>query len=189
MIRSRATSFEHREDLLVASRLIRLGGFAAMLAGLVFLVDEILNLSNPIPYLDLAFIFAMLLVSVGMVGFHTLQKGSYGLLGEVGFYAVLVGILAQVVGLALLLAGSTALLWLVSVATLGVLVGFVLYGGATLQAGVLPYWCGVAFVVAFPVAVLLGVYAYFWLGIVWLALGYVLWTRRGEASEQPSRVR
>lgn len=173
----------------MSSSLIRLGGFAAMLAGLVFLVDEILNLANPIPYLDLAFILAMLLVLAGMVGFHTLQKGSYGLLGEVGFYAILVGILAQVVGLALLLAGSTALLWLVSVATLGVLVGFVLYGAATLQARVLPYWCGVAFVVAFPVAVLLGVYAYFWLGVVWLALGYVLWTRRGEVSEQPSRVR
>ncbi len=82
------------------------------------------------------------------------------------------------------------------------LVGFVLYGAATLQARVLPRWCGIAFIVFLPVAILLGGYAPIlggvastfggyapiWIGLVWLALGYVLWSHRGAAAEQPSRV-
>ncbi len=98
-----------------------------MLAGVVFLVDEILGLMNPAPYLDVMFVVAMLFVLAGMVGFHALQQGHYGRLGWAGFYAIVVGVLAQVLGLVLLLSGSMALLWLLPVATLAVLVGFALY--------------------------------------------------------------
>jgi len=66
----------------VSPGLIWLGGFAAILAGVVFVVDEVFNLTNPIPYLDVAFIFAMLLVLVAMVGFHALQQRSYGRVGR-----------------------------------------------------------------------------------------------------------
>ncbi len=173
---------------MLASGLVRLGGLAAMLAGVVFLVDEILGLMNPAPYLDVMFVVAMLFVLAGMVGFHALQQGHYGRLGWVGFYAIVVGVLAQVLGLVLLLLGSMALLWLIPVATLAVLVGFALYGVATLRARVLPRWCGVALIVAFPAAIALGTYAYFWLGLVWLALGYVLWRQRSTATERSSRV-
>ena len=37
----------------------------------------------------------------------------------------------------------TNLDWLILIGNLGVLVGFVLYGATTLQARVLPRWCGV----------------------------------------------
>ncbi len=159
-----------------------------MLAGVVFLVDEIFGLMNPAPYLDVMFVVAMLLVLAGMVGFHALQQGHYGDLGWAGFYTIVVGILAQILGLVLLLSGSMALLWLVPVATLAVLIGFVLYGVATLRARVLPRWCGVALIVAFPAAIASGTYAYFWLGLVWLALGYLLWRKRSTATERSSRV-
>lgn len=172
----------------MSSGLIRLGGLAAMLAGAVFLVDEVLALMNPAPYLDVMFVVAMLLVLVAMVGFHALQQRHYGHLGWVGFYTAVVGILAQVLGLVLLLSGSTALLWLLPVATLAVLVGFALFGVATLRARVLPRWCGVALIVAFPAAIALGTYSYIWLSLVWLALGYMLWRHRGTATERPSHV-
>jgi hypothetical protein len=159
-----------------------------MLAGALFLVDEILSLMNPAPYLDVMFVVAMLLVLVAMVGFHALQQGHYGHLGWAGFYTLVVGILAQVLGLVLLLLGSTALLWLLPVATLAVLVGFALYGVATLRARVLPRWCGVALIVAFPAAIALGAYSYVWLGFIWVTLGYVLWRHRGTTTEPPSRV-
>ena len=81
-----------------------------------------------------------------------------------------------------------ALLWLVPVASLAVMIGFVLYGVATLRARVLPRWCGVALIVAFPAAIASGTYAYFWLGLVWLALGYLLWRKRSTATERSSRV-
>lgn len=167
---------------------VRWGGLAAVLAGVVFLVDEVIILMSPVPFLDVVFIVAMLLVLAGLVGFHALQKDYYGRVGRAGFYTIVAGIVSQVLGLLVLLSGSASLLWLISLATLAVLVGFVLYGAATLQAGVLPRWCGVALVVVFPVGLLLGVYAYLWFGLVWLALGYALWSRRGAATGQAARV-
>ena len=71
--------------------------------------------------------------------------------------------------------------------------GFVLLGAAALRAGVLPRWCGVLLMVA-----VLGIPIYFALGnyggailygLLWLALGYVLWSQRGVEGDQPSRVR
>jgi hypothetical protein len=68
------------------------------------------------------------------------------------------------------------------------LVGFPLLGIATFRSGVLPRWCGLLLVVYFPVLfVLLSLFStgVIWNGLVWLALGYALWTRRGMAAEQP----
>jgi hypothetical protein len=67
-------------------------------------------------------------------------------------------------------------------------VGFLLLGIATLRVNALPGWCGVALVIAF-IAILasvvhptsLGSYVVmFVLGLVWLALGYVLWKERSR---------
>lgn len=53
-----------------------------------------------------------------------------------------------------------------------VLVGFVLYGTATLQARVLPRWCGVGLIVGLPVTIFLGeIWGFVVFGILWLALG------------------
>jgi hypothetical protein len=86
------------------------------------------------------------------------------------------------------------LLWLVSpVGTLGLVVGFILYGVATLQARILPPWCGIAFMAALPAAIaLVWIRPLFGLGagasttsilfgLAWLGLGYNLWTRRRES--------
>jgi hypothetical protein len=69
-----------------------------------------------------------------------------------------------------------------------------LHGVATLQARVLPRWCGVAFIVALPVTLVLSnplsfasVFVVF--GLIWLALSYPLWSRRVVSAQQPSRVR
>jgi hypothetical protein len=182
-----------------SSDLIRWGGLAAMLAGMVWIVAGLLGrvVANPETnsWVNILFIVAVLLVLVGLVGFHTLQKGNYGRIGRAGFYTVVVATFAQVLALVVFLAGSDALFWLqFPVGGLAVLVGFVLYGAATLQAKVLPRWCGIAFIIAVPVSVALGGafgspgIDYVWLGLVWLALGYVLWSWRGTAAEQPSRV-
>jgi hypothetical protein len=61
--------------------------------------------------------------------------------------ATLVQILAQVT----LISGSTALEFLDFLGLLGVMVGFVLYGVATLQARVLPRWCGVGLIAGLPI--------------------------------------
>ena len=183
-----------------SSGLIRWGGLAAMLAGVVWVVSGIfailyqgVHAPGTFPYylVEGTFAVAVLFTVVGMVGLHALQKGSYGRIGRAGFYTVVLASSGQVLGTVVLLAGSAALAWLVfPVGVLAVLVGFVLYGAATLQARVLPRWCGVGLIVGLPVAIALGLYGgNILFGLLWLALGYVLWSWRGTAAEQPSRVR
>jgi hypothetical protein len=169
---------------------IRWGGVAAMLGGVVFVVNGLLGLINKhAQYLDVIFVVALLLVIVGLVGFHTLQIGNYGRIGRAGFYTVVIATLAQILGLVVLILGSAVLEWLISIGSLAVLVGFVLYGAATLQAKVLPRWCGIGFIIGLPVTIALGeVWGFVVFGLLWLALGYVLWSKRGTAAEQPSRV-
>ena len=170
----------------MSSNLIRWGGLAAMLAGVVFVTDTVSTLTVADPSEDrgpdVLFVVGILLAVVGLVGFHELQRGSYGRIGRAGFYTVVVASLIQVVGLVGFLLGSMALEWLVLVGGLGSLVGFALYGAATLRAGVLPRWCGVALIVALPASIPLGEYASLLFGLVWLALGYALWAQRNSAA-------
>ena len=165
-----------------------------MLGGVVWIIYTLLGLaggdleeSNP---LDILIIIAWLVQVIGLVGFHTLQKRNYGRIGRGGFYTFIVGAPTQALGLLLVLAGGEALgELLIGVGGLGIMVGLVLYGAATLQARVLPRWCGIALIVALPVTVLLQDYGGIFFGLVWLALGYMLWSHRGAPSEQSSRVR
>ena len=86
--------------------------------------------------------------------------------------------------------------------------GLALLGIATLRARVLPWWCGLALIVHLPLSfvvlvilelvtgggtegegeIAVGIALGATLGIIWLALGYVLWSQRGAAAEQPPRV-
>ena len=173
-----------------SSNLIRWGGLAAITGGVVWVADSLLLLATPVSAVsDGLFGIAALCTAGGFVGFHALQKADYGRIGRSGLWTVVVATLALVVGLIVSLLGSTALDEgpFFPVVTLAVVVGFVLYGAATLQARVLPRWCGIAIMVG-PFLFLLGDYAGILFGLVWLALGYVLWSRRGTAAEQPSRV-
>jgi hypothetical protein len=95
----------------------------------------------------------------------------------------------------ILVSGSEAILPIVEkgaqLGGFGVMLGFVFYCVATLRARVLPLWVGVAFVVGLPLR-----FATFpidpWgltlFGLLWVALGYVLWSRREALAEQPVHV-
>jgi len=149
------------------------------------------------PFADGLLLLAALLTLVGLAGLHALQGSNYGRIGRAGFYTTAVGLLLQALAALLLLllmgrdAWEVTLQWLVApVGSLIVLVGLVLYGAATLQARVLARWCGVGLIVVPPLAfymhskIFYGSLALF--GVLWVALGYVLWSRSGR---QPSRVR
>jgi hypothetical protein len=176
-----------------SSGLVRWDAISLMLGGAVW---TILGLSAVFGYLqaipgreDVAlFVVALLLTAVGLVGLHALQRGSYGLLGRVGLYVVLVAMVARISGAVVYLAGSTALEWISWPGTLGMLVGFVLYGFATLRAGVLPRWYGLALILCMPVSLPLAVYGTALFGLILLVLGFVLWSRKGTTG-QPLRVR
>jgi hypothetical protein len=180
---------------MAESDLIRWGGLAAMAAGLLAVVYGILGFATgkgdePGP-LDILVILAMILEVVGLVGFHALQGRNYGRIGRAGLYTTIGAIVVfELLLVASLFGGDVGLDWLVPVGVLGLLVGLVLYGAATLQARVLPRWCGILFIIFMPVGILLGDLQPIWGGLVWLALGYALWSQSsGAAGEQPSRVR
>jgi hypothetical protein len=165
-----------------SSVLIRWCGPAAVLAGVLFVVNGLLTVTNPqIPFLNVMSSIAVLLMVVGLAGLHALQKGHVGLIGLLGFYTVIVGILAQLLGL-------VDLGFLVMVGALVILVGLALYGIDTVRARVFPLWCGMLLIATLAIAIPLGPYTNVWFGFVWLALGYILWLRRGMATEPPSRV-
>jgi uncharacterized membrane protein len=70
---------------------------------------------------------------------------------------------------------------------LGTLVGLVLYGAATLQARVLPHWYGILLILLMPGTILFGAlmpgnYSIIWNGLVWVALGYALWSHSSSAA-------
>jgi hypothetical protein len=184
--------------------LIRLGGLAAMVGGVLLVVAPLFGRYLPQASSWLAMeallVVALLLVPVGMVGFHALQGRDYGRIGRAGFWTVVAASLAVVLGSASYLWwGSifgSSLLWLaMPVGPLGLAVGFVLFGVATLQAKVLPRWCGAAFIVAMPAALassIVGAFASVFMvfGLGWLVLGYVLWSQRNTSVEHlSSRVR
>ena len=186
-----------------ASDLIRWGGLAGMGGGVLFIVYSLLGVATgkgdePGP-LDLLTALAYVLEVVGLVGFHALQGRNYGRIGRAVLYTAIGGIVVWAfLILVSLFGGMQGLGLLVVVGVLGMLVGFVLYGVATLQAEVLPRWCGVLFIILVPGAILVfsilaGYYSSVWEGLVWLALGYALWSHRssGAVAEQqrPLRVR
>jgi hypothetical protein len=197
---------------MYSSDLVRWGALGALLAAIAWTVSGIVAFvlvqppaSNMGPQGSLSWYLiesSDAIAEVGMmgavVGLHTRQTPSYGRLGMAGSLVAFVG-----AGLAAL----STVLWLLSgygdgivgllfsLGGLGALVGFPILGVATLRAGVLPRWCGlllIGWLVYFPlIFFLLDFYgeARILFGLVFLALGYVLWTRRATSAEQPSRVR
>ena len=175
-----------------SSDLIRWGGLAAIIGGVVWVLEGLLLLILAMPesaVTDLLFSIATLCTVGGVIGFHALQKDNYGRIGRGGFWTVVVASLALIVGLiAVSLLGSSSI-WepLFPVGTFAVFVGFALYGAASLQARILPRWCGIGFIVA-PFMFLLGDFGTVLFGLLWLALGYMLWSQNHTSVGQPSRV-
>ena len=168
---------------MLSSDLIRWGGLAAILAGVMSISDILFDVAVP----DL---LAVLLMVVGLLGLHALQKNNYGRIGRVGLWTAVVASLGQVLGIVVFWLGSEALIWLAyPVAYVAVPIGLLLYGAATLQARMLPRWCGLGLIIIPPITLILGDnYGSVLLGLLWLALGYVLWSRRSVAADLLSRA-
>ena len=74
-----------------SSDLIRWGGFAAMIGGVVWVLAGLLFRAIPESAVtDVLFIIAALCTVGGFVGFHALQKDNYGRIGRGGFWTVVV---------------------------------------------------------------------------------------------------
>jgi hypothetical protein len=169
-----------------------------MVAGMAYVLEAIVFAVSPGGALQgVVSLLAVLLTAAGLVGFHALQKENYGRIGRGGFYTAIAGALVQAVAvLVSLLSGGGYLEGplagtLFPIGFLVLMVGLILYGAVTLQARMLPRWCGIGFIIFGPIAFvpfMPSEYSVVLAGLVLLALGYMLWSRRGTAAEQPSRV-
>jgi len=179
-----------------SSGLVRWGAIGLMLGGVVWVV---LGLSAVLGYLQaipgredvVMLIIALLLTAAGLVGLHALQRTRYGWLGRAGFWIALASLIARALGAGVYLAGSSALAWIsYPWGTIGMLVGFVTYGVATMRARILPRWCGLVLIVSMPLSLPLGAYGTTLFGLTMGVLGYALWSRKdADTGRQSPRVK
>ncbi|HEX6150311.1 hypothetical protein [Nocardioides sp.] len=155
-------SSQARSPETTAAHETQLGGTAGVVAAALFVLTTILTQLAPIgteyesatDYLhQVALALAYVGVLIALVGLHARQRSSrrYGRLGGIGTTLTLVGygvVLGVVV--AGIIMGSKVLTEPRIAAALVVLVGSALLGVATLRARVVPWWCGVLLIIAFP---------------------------------------
>lgn len=201
--------------------LIRLGGLVAMVGGLASTTLGILYIlqargatldstekalqkghyENPVAM--------MLLVGVlvALVALHLIQRGHYGRWGALTSVAALAGVaMVAVGGLAGELFPATAPvdIPLLIGGVLAASVGIVGLGIVTINAKVLPRWCGIALIAGSPpgvstlfmfstlfvmTGIVPGEIGWALAGIPWMLVGYAIF-RAGSAQQQrPSRIR
>ena len=125
---------------------------------------------------------SLLLTLAGFVALHLRQAGAYGgPRGWTGFRAVVLGQTAMLASaLASLAVGGLALGFLYVAGAFVLLVGLALLSVATYRAAILPHWS--AYLVAALAATVFGEIGMTAVGLVWIALGYVLWSERGASA-------
>ena len=196
-----------------SSSLMRLAGFAALASGVVSAMGDLLRLGVDVEdpqtasTVGYALVFSLYLLGtalllLGLVGLYASQSGAAGVLGLVGFLAAFSGtvLLAGALWFELfvtpalaaeapgLVGSELGLAGFVLVFVFGAL-GWLLFGVATLRAGVYPRWAAVVLmigaVLAYVPVPLSGIV--FSVAIAWM--GFVLFAGRERVTEQPAPPR
>jgi hypothetical protein len=177
---------------MASSALIRLGGVAAMVGGLMWVVKggSILLTGQQPP---VVFEAAMPLFAVGLLGLHARLDGRGGPLGKAGVLVAYTALASAAIALMAPLAAFLA------VAGFGPFLGLVLLGSATLQARVfLPPWSALPLAMGLggPLLLLAGgglalisermlEIPIVLVGLAWMLLGYSLLVVKGMAVQAP----
>jgi hypothetical protein len=194
---------------MMRTGLILLGGLAAMVGGIawttLFLLGDLLvrylslgSIEKAVQKGGLEFpVFNVWLLGAmaAIVALHVLQRGRYGSRGALASLAAFVG-LAMIPVIWLFLVGPSISLALTGavgmVCFLAATVGMVFLGLATIEAEVLPWWCGAALIVGSPPFAflwpLVEVPWVGWVGVAWVVVGYAIFRAGVRRPVQPSRV-
>ena len=187
---------------------IKWGGIAGIAAAALFIVSAILEQLSPLQriydsvasYLYLGVVVAAYIaVIIAVLGIHALHSGRprYGRLGTTGTVLTIAGYLIMiVVRMISMVAGRESLGNVRIGAGLAVLIGSVLLGVIILRARILPWWCGVLLIVAFPLGdvanAIFSAAENLLLALLWGSVGVALLARREGAAEpavtQPAKV-
>ncbi len=188
----------------MSSNMVRWGGLAGVVAALMFVLTSVLLQLAPLQrvfysFSDNLYEGVSLVAYAGamgaILGLHALQiqSGRYGGLGAAGSFLAFIGYeIIFVVTAISALQGVQALLTGRLIGGVAVLIGSILLGVMTIRTRIVPWWCSVLLIVAFPLgdlsnAIVSGGEGIL-LGILWGSVGYALLSLRGAVAEQPSRV-
>jgi len=197
--------------------LIRLGGLAPIVGGVIYAVLSILG--DPFSMADVtrswarvfkvSFVLFLLSVMVVVVALHLLQRERYGRKGMLASASALVGVVGVALSFGLdfgflrfakevyLFGGMIELLVFVGlVGTLVGIIGIIALGILTLKAEVLPWWCGWALIAGNP---LFEVFLFFfgldnlngtWSVVVpWAVVGFAVFLAAGRRTAWPQGMR
>jgi hypothetical protein len=188
----------------MSSNMVRWGGLAGVVAAVMFVLTTILTQLAPPQrvydsFSDYLYQVVALVAYAGamgaILGLHALQSqsGRYERLGDMGSFLAFIGYAIIFVITAIsALQGGQALLSVRLIGGVAVLIGSILLGIMTIRTRIVPWWCGVLLIVAFPLgdlsnAIVSGGEGIL-LGILWGSVGYALLSLGGTVAEQPSRV-
>ena len=178
---------------------IKWGGIAGIAAAALFIVSAILEQLSPLQriydsvasYLYLGVVVAAYIaVIVAVLGIHALHSGRprYGRLGTTGTVLTIAGYLIMIVARMISMVAGRESLGNVRIgAGLAVLIGSVLLGVIILRARILPWWCGVLLIVAFPLGdvanAIFSAAENLLLALLWGSIGVALLARREGVAE------
>jgi hypothetical protein len=149
----------------MSSNMVRWGGLAGVVAALMFVLTTILTQLAPpqrvfesfSDYLIQVVALAAYAGAMGAIlGLHALQSqsGRYGRLGAAGSFLASIGYAIIFVVTAIsALQGGQSLLTVRLTGGVAVLIGLILLGVMTIRTRIVPWWCGVLLIVAFPLAI------------------------------------
>jgi hypothetical protein len=190
------------------SSMIKWGGMAGVVAAVLLILSVILYQLNPVQrtydstasYVYLGVVLAAYIAVIAAVlGIHALHGGTprYGRLGTAGTVLTIAGYAIIAVMTVISMVQGYASLLTVRLAGAGaLLVGSLLLGVIILRARLLPWWCGVLLIVAFPLGhfanAIFGAVENLLLALLWGSMGIALLSRRegvaDSAATQPARA-
>ena len=187
-----------------SSSLVRFGGgLASAAAGILLLLGHVLNLGGDPEYGTVpgasSVLVAHIILVVALVALYAAQADESGLLGSLGMVLGVIGttLVSGAEVDALFAAGVSGMLSVLG--GLAFFIGLILFGIATMRAGVFPRWAGLLLIVGdivfgagdftrsaapvvFVVGALITCAGFVWLGVALLS------GRSGVSSQQPGRV-
>jgi hypothetical protein len=178
---------------------VKWGGIAGLAAATLLISAAILNQMSPVlrtydstaSYLYLGVtVAAYVAVIVAVLGIHALHSGMsrYGRLGTTGAVLTIAGYAIIAVLTVISMVQGQASLLTVRLAAAGLLlIGSALLGVIIIRARLLPWWCGVLLIVAFPLGdqanALFSSAENLLLALLWGSVGVALLSRRQVVNE------
>jgi hypothetical protein len=183
---------------------VKWGGIAGLVAAALLITSAILNQMSPLQqtydsaasYLYRGIVIAAdIAIIVALFGIHALHSGKprYGRVGTIGTALTIAGYaIVAVVTVISMVVGRVSLLTIRLPGAGLLIIGSVLLGVTIIRARLLPWWCGVLLVVAFPLGdVANAIFSSaedLLLALLWGSMGAALLSRRqGVADAVPTQ--